>query len=223
LLRLRLVLVFCVIVFCTLAVPVQAGEYALLASGLRLHADRHERSGAVIRLYNGAGVTELPASSVIAFEQEDYVAPPSPQAPEARPLANTAMPHDPKTLVRAAAVRNGLPPAFVESVARVESGLDPHAVSPKGAVGVMQLMPDTARTLGADASDPAQNIDAGTHLLRELLIKYGGDVVKALAAYNAGEGAVARYQGVPPYPETERYVNKVVREYQRAHSAGSAP
>jgi soluble lytic murein transglycosylase-like protein len=209
-LRLRLVLISSVVVLCTIAAPLWAGEYAVLASGLRLHADRHERSGDVIRLYNGAGVTELPASSVVSFEQEDYVAPSKPQPPAA-----PAVPKDPKTLVRAAAVRSGLPPAFVESVAKVESGFDPHAVSPKGAVGVMQLMPQTARTLGADASDPAQNIDAGTHLLRELLVKYGGDVVKALAAYNAGEGAVDRYHGLPPYPETQRYVNKVVRAYQR--------
>ena len=77
-----------------------------------------------------------------------------------------------------------MPPTLVESVARVESALRPEAVSPKGALGVMQLMPATARMLDADPRDTAQNIDAGARLLRELLIKYGGDVVKALSAYN---------------------------------------
>ena len=98
-------------------------------------------------------------------------------------------------------------------MAKTESGFDPAAVSPKGAIGVMQLMPATAKALGADANDPQQNIDAGARLLRELLLKYDGDVVKALAAYNAGEPAVDRYQGVPPYPETQHYVNTVVDSY----------
>ena len=98
-------------------------------------------------------------------------------------------------------------------MAKTESGFNQAAVSPKGAVGVMQLMPATAKALGADAHDPQQNIDAGARLLRELLLKYNGDVVKALAAYNAGEPAVDRYQGVPPYPETQHYVNTVVNTY----------
>jgi soluble lytic murein transglycosylase-like protein len=92
----------------------------------------------------------------------------------------------------------------------------PEAVSPKGALGVMQLMPSTARALSADPRDPAQNIDAGARLLRELLIKYDGDVVKALSAYNAGAGAVDRYHGMPPYAETQNYVDKVIRTYFRA-------
>jgi soluble lytic murein transglycosylase-like protein len=77
----------------------------------------------------------------------------------------------------------------------------------------MQLMPGTAQILGADPHDLEQNIDAGTRLLRELLLKYNGDVSKALAAYNAGEGAVDRFQGVPPYAETQHYVNTIVRDY----------
>src|SRR5262249_53691721 len=113
------------------------------------------------------------------------------------------------------ASRSGLPSAFVESVAIVESGLRSDAISPKGAIGVMQLMPATARSLAADPNDVFQNIDAGARLLRELLIKYDGDVVKALSAYNAGSGAVDRYKGMPPYAETENYVNKVIRTYLR--------
>jgi soluble lytic murein transglycosylase-like protein len=75
-------------------------------------------------------------------------------------------------------------------------------------------MPGTAQGLGADATDPEQNIDAGTRLLRELLLKYNGDVVKALAAYNAGSGAVDKYQGLPPYRETQSYVDKVIKDYK---------
>ncbi len=127
---------------------------------------------------------------------------------------------DPKTListlVKDAAIRSGLPPAFVQSVAKVESAMQPGALSPKGAMGVMQLMPETARSLAADPGDTQQNIDAGTRLLRDLLVKYDGDVVKALAAYNAGPGAVERYQGLPPFPETQNYVNKVIQTYQQA-------
>ena len=106
-----------------------------------------------------------------------------------------------------------MPPAFVESVAEVESALRPDAVSPKGAIGVMQLMPDTAKALSADATDVAQNIEGGVRLLRDLLLRYDGDVVKALVAYNAGVGAVSRYGGLPPYPETQTYVDKVLRTY----------
>ncbi len=174
----------------------------------------------MVKLYRGEGVTEIPITMITAFEPDDPappVPPPPaaelPPAPPALPAPAAPVPMDPRTLVRAAAVRAGLPPAFVESVAKTESGFDPKALSPKGAIGVMQLMPSTAKAMGADPHDPEQNIDAGARLLRELLLKYNGDVVKALAAYNAGEPAVDRYQGVPPYPETQHYVNTVVNTY----------
>jgi soluble lytic murein transglycosylase-like protein len=205
--------------------PAFAGEDVVLSSGLRLHADRHEQSGDLMRLYRGAGVTELPAAMIVGFEPDPPVpTPPVAAAPsnsENKPVAALAaahppeapLPPNPRALVRAAAERNGLPSAFVESVAKVESGFDPRAISPKGALGVMQLMPGTAQILGADPHDLEQNIDAGTKLLRDLLLKYNGDVAKALAAYNAGEGAVDRFQGVPPYSETQHYINSVVRDY----------
>jgi len=192
-----------------LALPAWAGEYAVLANGFRIHADRHETAGASVRLYNKGGVTEVPAASIASFEAEDVVA-----LPVVPPKVEAPLPvRDTRTLVRDAAIRSGLPPTLVESVARVESALRPEAVSPKGALGVMQLMPATARMLDADPHDTAQNINAGARLLRELLIKYGGDVVKALSAYNAGEGAVDRYRGMPPYSETRDYVDKVIRTY----------
>jgi hypothetical protein len=211
-----------------LTVPAFAGEYAILSSGLRLHIDRHETQGDNVRLFTKEGFSEVPGSSVAAFEQEDYVPPPPPVVPNVVSPAETSVASvaksapdrskepDPKVLVHDAAVHYGLPPKFVESVARIESAMRSDAVSPKGALGVMQLMPATARALNADPTDPAQNIEAGTRLLRELLIKYNNDAIKALAAYNAGEGAVDRYQGLPPYSETQNYVDKVIRNYQKA-------
>jgi soluble lytic murein transglycosylase-like protein len=210
-----------------LALPAFAGEYAILSSGLRLHIDRHETQGDSVRLFTKDGFSEIPAAAVAAFEQEDYVPPPAPVVPVAPPvepaLASVAKPApdlsqkpDPKALVHDAAVHYGLPPKFVESVARIESAMRIDAVSPKGALGVMQLMPATARALNADPTDPTQNIEAGTRLLRELLIKYNNDAIKALAAYNAGEGAVDHYQGLPPYSETQNYVDKVIKGYQKA-------
>jgi soluble lytic murein transglycosylase-like protein len=206
-----------------LVVPAFAGESAVLTSGLRLHVDRHEESGGMVKLYRGDGITEIPLTLITAFEPDDLptaVSPPlaaeqspAPTLQAAPPAPAAAVAVDPRTMVRAAAARAGLPAAFVESVAKTESGFDPNAISPKGAIGVMQLMPSTAKAMGADANDPEQNIDAGARLLRELLLKYNGDVVKALAAYNAGEPAVDRYQGVPPYPETQHYVNTVVNTY----------
>ena len=203
------------------AAPAFGAEYAVLTSGLKLRADRHEQIGSQTRLFQNGGVIEMPATLVAGFEEEEVVTPVTPAVEivvpqsETTPASGNSKTSDPKTMVREAAVRSGLPPAFVESVARVESGLRSDAVSPKGAIGVMQLMPGTAQSLGVDPRDAAQNIDAGTRLLRELLLKYDGDVVKALSAYNAGQGAVDRYQGMPPYDETRWYVKKVIDAYQK--------
>ncbi len=116
--------------------------------------------------------------------------------------------------VRDAAAKNRLDPDFVASVIRAESNFKPHAVSPKGARGLMQLMPATAAQLGvADAFDPRANIEAGTAHLNSLLNLYHDDPVKALAAYNAGAHRVEQYHGVPPYRETRAYVSKIVRDF----------
>lgn len=190
------------------ALPAVAGEYAVLASGFRIYADRHETEGGVVRLFTAGGTIELPAVSVLAFEAEDYVEPePAPQPREEQPR--------PAVLIDEAAERYGLPREFLHSVAAVESDYRVDAVSPKGAIGVMQLMPGTARELNADPHDTAQNIDAGARLLRDLLLKYDGGVYHALAAYNAGAGAVEKYNGIPPYRETQLYVDRVVRHYKR--------
>jgi soluble lytic murein transglycosylase-like protein len=194
-----------------------AGQYAVLESGFLLYADRHERQGNTLRLYRHGGVIELPADAVLRFEP--LAEPPPVGAPASAPAARLS----PQELITHAALRHGLPPQFVHSVARAESAYRPAAVSPKGARGLMQLMPATARRLGADPDNPAENADAGVRYLRELLLKYRNDpwqVRKALAAYNAGPGAVERYRGIPPYSETLRYIERVLRLYA-SHSSPS--
>ena len=124
--------------------------------------------------------------------------------------------------IQAASQKYGVPAALIEGVIQQESGFNPNAQSGAGAGGLMQLMPSTAAGLGVtNVYDPAQSIDGGTHYLRDQLDRFGGDVRLALAAYNAGPGAVATYGGVPPYPETQSYVSDVLENYAR-YSGGSA-
>jgi soluble lytic murein transglycosylase-like protein len=119
--------------------------------------------------------------------------------------------------VREAAARHGVDPLLVHAVIRAESNYDPGAVSPKGAAGLMQLMPQTAKRYGvADRFDAAQSLDGGVRYLRDLLALFGGDLALALAAYNAGEQAVIRHGlRVPPYAESRRYVSRVSSHFER--------
>jgi soluble lytic murein transglycosylase-like protein len=126
--------------------------------------------------------------------------------------------------VEAIAATQSLPPELVHSVIRVESNYNTLAVSPKGAQGLMQLMPDTARRFGvANAFDPVDNIQGGTKYLKYLLDLYKGDYKLTLAAYNAGEGAVEKYGTVPPYPETISYLAQVGRRFQMNTTAAAPP
>ncbi|HTT64723.1 MAG TPA: lytic transglycosylase domain-containing protein [Bryobacteraceae bacterium] len=195
------------------AVPALAGEYAVLTSGARLYAERHASDGGKVTLFTGTGSTEIDAALVVRFEKDDYVPPGQVAAPAAAaPAANPASIGE---LVENAARKYGLPPAFVRAVVAAESGFQTNAVSPKGAIGLMQLMPGTARELGADPQIPAQNVDAGTRYLRDLLLKYDKHAYSALAAYNAGAGAVDKYHGVPPYRETQNYIRNVLRNWRK--------
>ena len=113
-----------------------------------------------------------------------------------------------------AAAKYNVDNKLLSAVAEVESGLNPDAISGAGAIGVMQLMPDTAASLGVNPYDTKQNIEGGAKYLRQMLDVFGGDVSKALAAYNAGPNAVKSYGGVPPYAETQNYVNRVLDIYR---------
>ncbi len=118
-------------------------------------------------------------------------------------------------MIHIAAQKHGIDPKLVMAVAQTESALASDAVSPVGAVGIMQLMPETAQALGVRNSyDPRENIDGGVRYLKQMITSFGGDVTKALAAYNAGPAAVTQYNGVPPYAETQNYVAKVLQIYK---------
>ena len=136
-----------------------------------------------------------------------------------------ARPHD--KLLQRAARASEIDPALLHAIVKVESGYNPRAVSPKGAVGLMQLMPETARRYGVrDSRDPAQNTAAGSAYLRDLLIQFDHDLPLALAAYNAGENAVLRHgQKIPPYRETREYVPRVLSLYEanRREAARGGP
>ena len=125
--------------------------------------------------------------------------------------------------IDAAAQRHGLDPALLKALIKQESNFDPNAGSSAGAQGLTQLMPGTARSLGVtNPLDPAQAIEGGAKYLKQMLDRFGGDVEKALAGYNAGPGAVARFGGVPPYAETQNYVKKVTA-YAEQYRASAAP
>jgi soluble lytic murein transglycosylase-like protein len=194
-----------------------AAEVVILSNGFQLKAERHQTKGDRVIIQTPDGSVELAASEIAGFLPDESRKETQQATAGAPPVApSSSGPANPRDLVTRAALQNGLPPELVHGVARVESNYNPAAVSPKGAQGVMQLMPSTARQLDADASDAKQNVEAGTRYLRDLLLKYQNDpdpVRRALAAYNAGPGAVAKYHGVPPYPETQLYVEKVLQQY----------
>jgi hypothetical protein len=141
-------------------------------------------------------------------------------APSFAATESSATPPDRlERIVRSAAERHKVDPALVKAVISTESGWNPRATSRKGAMGLMQLIPSTAKRYGGgNLYDPAQNVEAGTMYLRSLLDRYNGDLNKSLAAYNAGEHAVDNNGGVPPYWETQRYVRKVTDAYFRPGS-----
>jgi soluble lytic murein transglycosylase-like protein len=152
-----------------------------------------------------------------------YAVPGAPAIRTTKPMAASASRFD--TIIEEHASKQGLRLELVRAVIQVESAYNPRATSPKGAMGLMQLMPGTARELGVrDAYDPEDNIRGGTKYLRQLLDKYRGNEDLALAAYNAGSGAVDKYgQKVPPYRETKEYVRKVIGSAGSGGSRTAAP
>jgi soluble lytic murein transglycosylase-like protein len=136
----------------------------------------------------------------------------------ALPVVSPTAVSTPREYATQAARKFALPESFVSSVMRAESGFRQDAISPKGATGLMQLMPETAKQLGVDAANPRQNAEGGAQYLRELLGRYEDhpdQVLLALAAYNAGPGAVERYHGVPPFRETREYILRVLKNWDR--------
>ncbi len=195
--------------------PAARADYAVLRSGQKLHITGYERLGDTMRLYVGGGTVEVPASDVLRIEPEDEFLD-SASAPKATgPYAE---------IIQRAADKNGVDEELVSSVISAESNFNPRAVSAKNAEGLMQLIPSTARRYSAaNPFDPAQNVEAGTHYLKDLLTLYDGNLTKAVAAYNAGPGRVDQYQGVPPFRETQAYVKRVEGKYAAARqSRGNA-
>lgn len=183
-------------------------EVAVLHNGFSIRHEQREIIGSVTRLYITADKTsyvDVPTSEVDHFEAD------------LTPVAsNTGDSPKLPDLITSASSRYRLDPDLVNSVIHAESGFNTHAVSRKGAQGLMQLMPETSSKLGIkDAFDPGANVDGGTRYLRELLERYNFDMVKALAAYNAGPLRVEQYAGVPPYRETQAYVARIVRDFNR--------
>jgi len=170
-------------------------------------------------------VSVMPAQVVPAAASIQTAAPAL--AASTQIAASTQAAVDLDQVIREASRKNRLDPDFVSSVIKAESNFKPHAVSPKGARGLMQLMPATASQLGvADAFDPRANVEAGTAHLSALLDQYHDDPIKALAAYNAGAHRVKQYNGVPPYRETRNYISKIVRDFnakKRAQMQAGGP
>lgn len=195
-----------------------AAEVVLLTSGADLRIERHEKVGERLRLHTASGGwIELPAHQVVSIEREPEPAPPTAPTAAAAPVREPLP--SPRELVEDAAEDFGLPALLLHLVARAESGYRQDVVSRKGAIGIMQLMPETAAALNADPHDARQNVAAGARYLRSLLLKYQGypdQLRRALAAYNAGPGAVARFGGVPPYAETQHYVQRIVEAYRKS-------
>lgn len=195
-----------------LASQLHAAELANLRNGFSIRHQRHETVGDTTRLYMDAapdsGYIDVPTAEIASFEQ----APPDPHEAEAR----AQKPQDLNSIVNSASQRNQVDADFIASVIHAESANNSRAVSPKGAQGLMQLMPQTANMLGVKNSfDPAENVDGGVRYLRDLLVLYNNDMIKTLAAYNAGPQRVQQYKGLPPYRETHAYVARVIKDYNR--------
>jgi soluble lytic murein transglycosylase-like protein len=194
-----------------LAAPgVVADELVIFDDGRTLEVAAVEISGdlAVLDLGDGSRIS-LPLVRVVAVERQQEVVPVTPPPPVVAAWMDLA--GEFAELIDATARRHGVDPALLTAMAAVESNFDPYAVSSKGACGILQLIPETAERFGVgDVFDARENLDGGATYLRWLLDRFGGRTDLALAAYNAGENAVDRYGGVPPYPETRDYVDRVL-------------
>ena len=188
---------------------VSAAELVVLNSGRTMTVRSHRLEGdrLVLVLVDGGEVT-CPPSQVARFEP-DEVPIPDRVAPQADVVSDAAAPY--QEMIERSAAREGVDPRIVRALIQVESAYQPTARSRKGAAGLMQLMPETARRYAVrNPYDPDSNISAGIKYLKSLLVRYE-QLPIALAAYNAGEAAVERFGGIPPFPETQNYVRQILR------------
>jgi hypothetical protein len=188
--------------------PCLHAEYIALRNGQRLHVTSYQLLGEKYRLQIAGGVVEIPVDEVVSIDAEDSF------APIPTPVTATAPFRE---IVRAAATHYSVDADLIASVIAAESNFDPKAISNKNARGLMQLLPETAARFGVqNIFDPQENIDAGTHYLRDLLQRYNNDMSLALAAYNAGPQRVQQFGRVPPYAETASYIRRVKRAYEKS-------
>jgi soluble lytic murein transglycosylase-like protein len=215
--------------FAAMSLPCLAADSAVLRNGFAIRHQRREVIGTVTRLYvdgEGSSFVDIPTAEIDHFEN----LPDEPAAQVKLPVQrdnlsrqNQERPLDLNEVIANASGTYRLDPDLVNSVIRAESGFNVRAVSPKGAQGLMQLMPQTASQLGVhNAFDAQANVDGGARYLRELLERYNFDLIKALAAYNAGPQRVEQYGGVPPYYETKAYVARIVRDFNKKKLAAKA-
>ena len=197
-------------IFVLAGVSALASDFVVLHNGFSIRHERREVVGSVTRLYPSASddsYVDIPTDQIDHFEK-DLSPSIAPRTPPSREELHA--------VINTISGRHHLDPDLVNSVIHAESGFNPHAVSPKGAQGLMQLMPQTASQLGvSNVFDPSANVEGGARYLRELLERYNFDLIKALAAYNAGPQRVEQYHGVPPYHETRSYVAKVIHDFNR--------
>ena len=234
----------CAVAVALLARPATASELAILRNGFSIRHEHRLVIGTNTRLFLAAddsNFTDVPTEEITGYEKDLTL--PAPLPPPADAHASISVPFGSakaasanswpaksgfaksgsakfvpapalNQVVNSASAAYHLDPDLVNSVIHAESGFNSRAVSPKGARGLMQLMPGTANQLGVnDAFDPQANVTGGSRYLRELLERYNFDLVKALAAYNAGPQRVEQYRGVPPFRETRAYVARIVHEY----------
>jgi len=195
--------------------PMARADYAVLRSGVRLHITGYETAGDRVRLTVEGGSVEVPAAEIVSIEPEDVF----PSRPAVAPLPDGPY----AKLIRASAEKHGVDENLIQRMILVESNFNPKAISRRSAFGLMQLLPQTAAQYSVrNVFDPAQNIDGGTHYMKDLLARYHGDLSLALAAYNAGPQMVQRYGGIPPFPETQNYVRKVAKPLKCKEPGGGS-
>jgi len=197
------------------AAPAVRADYVVLRSGARLNVTGYEILSDRYRLHLKGGIAEVPFDDIVGIEPEEIFEPiPEPVLTEKTPF---------EKVIRNAAQRYNLDADLIHCVIAVESNFDPQAVSPKNARGLMQLLPQTAALFGVkNIFDPEENVNAGSHYLRDLLTKYNNNLTLALAAYNAGPERVDQHgHRVPPYLETMKYVQRIAKSYAKLRSTNT--